>query len=171
MTLYLISGVLAVFVVINMLLTFALVGRIRLIQETVAAGGAPRDPDLLAPGESIQPFEAITRTGDRLTEANLAVGATLIGFFTPNCKPCEESRSQLLGSPPRLPLIAFVESTGDDDDAAAIAASLSAIARVAYTLDNDSVRRAFRPTSYPTFVRVENGAVAASGHKLREVLG
>ncbi|NMO15717.1 thioredoxin family protein [Pyxidicoccus fallax] len=163
------GAVLAVMVVLNLLLTFALVRRVRALQDRVSNVPA-RDPALPQPGDAVGAFQAATPEGGLLTDEALRSGVNLVGFFTTGCHPCATLRAQLLESPPRLPLMAFVEGHEDDPAARELGAALGAIARVAFITETDSVTKAFRPAGYPTLIRVENGTVAASGHQLRDVL-
>lgn len=164
------GGVLAVLVAINLLLTFALIGRLRTLQETVANSVPARDPALPKPGEVVGRFETTTTEGEPLTDNALREGKTLVGFFTPGCRPCANVRQLLITSPPDIPLLAFVEGTPEDPEAQALGKSLSQVARVAFLTEGDAVTRAIKQAGYPTLVLVERGVVAASGHWLHEVL-
>jgi len=161
-------AVLAVVTVLHLFITFGLIARFRVYQDGAAL--VPRDPDLPRPGEAVQSFEATTTAGTPLSAATFSSGATLVGFFTPHCGPCEQARTRLIDDPPRLPMVAFVNGSADDAACQRIGDALGAIAQVAYTARNESIARAFRQAGYPTFIRVENGAVAASSHNLRDVL-
>jgi hypothetical protein len=161
-------AVLAVITVLHLFVTFGLIARFRAFQDSTAI--VPRDPDLPAPGDVVQPFEATTSTGERLSAATFGSGAMLVGFFTPHCRPSERARATLLDDPPELPMIAFVHGSTEDAACQELGDALGAIAQVAYTARNESVTRAFRQAGFPTFIRVENGTVAASGHNLRDVL-
>lgn len=162
-------AVVAALAVLNLLLTLALIKRVRVLQELVAQTPR-RDPALPRPGDPVGAFQVTTQEGERLSDESLKTGVSLVGFFTPNCLPCATVRAQLLESPPAIPVLVFVEGTEGDLEASTLAASLKHVARVAYTADNDTLHRAFRPAGYPTLIRVENGAIAASGHVLADVL-
>jgi len=164
------GAVLAVLVVLNLLLTFALIGRLRALQEAVSQLPAARDPALPQPGDPVGPFQATTQGGESVSDSALRAGVTLVGFFTPGCRPCTTVREQLLASPPAVPMLAFVEGGPEDEASRTLAAALGQVARVAYMAEDDSVAKAFRQAGYPTLVRVEDGVVAAAGHHLHEVL-
>jgi thiol-disulfide isomerase/thioredoxin len=163
------GAVLAVLVVLNLLLTFAIIGRVRFLQDFVEKAMA-KDPALPQPGDPVGRFEVTTPEGELLTDNALRSGVTLVGFFAPKCEPCATLRAQLLKTPPSLPLMAFVDGRADDPEARELGTALSRIARVAYAVKEDSVSRAFRSAGFPTLIRVENGTVAAAGHQLRDVL-
>ena len=160
--------VLAAISVLHLFLTFGLIARFRAFQDSTTI--VPRDPDLPARGEVVQPFEATSSTGTTLSTATFATGAKLVGFFMPRCRPCEEARERLLDDPPTLPMIAFVHGNAEDAACQELGESLGRIAQVAYTESNESIMRAFRQAGFPTFIRVENGTVAVSSHKLSDVL-
>ena len=67
-------------------------------------------------------------------------------------------------------MIAFIHGNTEDAACQELGESLGKIAQVAYTARNESIMRAFRQAGFPMFIRVENGTVAASSHKLSDVL-
>jgi thiol-disulfide isomerase/thioredoxin len=154
---------------LNVILTLGLVGRVRLLQEVVQEGTFP-DPDLPKPGEPVGSFAVTASDGKPLSSQDLQGDATLVGFFTSGCKPCADLRTELVRTPPGLPFIAFVVGDDDDPEADEIVQTLSRLGSVARTQPDDAVTRAFRPSGFPTLIRTERGAVAASGHRLRQVL-
>jgi hypothetical protein len=162
--------ILAVLVVANLWLTFALIGRLRTLQEMVANQVILRDPLLPQKGEEVGRFEATTIEGEAFTDAVLREGKTLVGFFATGCRVCSSVRKQLLDSPPGMPFMAFIEGDPGDPDTVAVGESLKHVARVALLSDGDSVTRAIKQAGYPTLVLVDRGVVAASGHYLHEVL-
>lgn len=162
-------GAVGALTIVNFLLSMALIRRVRVLQELVQQT-PQRDPTLPKLGAAIGAFQATTLEGEPLSNETLKPGVSLVGFFTTHCKPCAALRVQLLESPPTLPFVAFVEGNVDDPEVSAMAEALKRIARVVYTQNNDALHQAFKPTGYPTLIRVENGVVAASGHSLAEVL-
>ena len=163
-------AVLSVLVVVNLLLSFALIGRLRVLQETVSRGGVMKDPNLPQPGDPIRPFQALTEDGVQLSDEVLRSGVSLVGFFTTGCKPCAVVRQQLLERPPTLPFMAFVEGNPQDPDTRDLAEALKRVARVAFTTADGPAHKAFEPPGYPTLIRVEDGKVAAAGNRLSDVL-
>lgn len=168
--LVIVCTVLAVISAATLALVFSLIGRVRTLQQAVEAGGGKSEDALPRPGERIGPFEAITVQGETLTQQSLATETTLVGFFTPNCIPCERVEALLLESPPGWPMIAFVDGDPADDETRKVGALLARVARVAYASSTDAVTRTFRASGYPTLLRIENGTVAAAGHRLSDVL-
>ena len=159
-------GVLVLVVGLHLLLTFALIARVRALQAMISPSLAP----LPKPGTPIGDFEAETADGERLSHVALRDATTLVGFFSADCPHCEQARGALLASPPTLPLVAFVRGSAADPGAARLADALAPIARVAYTTATDPAYRAFAPTGFPSLYRVENGRVAVASHQLGDVL-
>ncbi len=162
-------AVLAILVVFNLMLSFALIRRIRVLQEVVEQT-PKRDPALPKLGAAVGKFQVTTPEGESVSDESLKSGVSLVAFFTPNCLPCATAKAQLLESPPAFPFVAFVEGHPGDEEAGALAASLKRIARVVFTADDDAPHRAFKPAGYPTLIRVEHGTIAASGHVVADVL-
>lgn len=161
---------LAVLVVVNLLLSFALIGRLRVLQEMVERGGVMKDPNLPQQGDPVRPFQAVTEEGEQLSDEALKAGVSLVGFFTSGCKPCATVRKQLLERPPTLPFMAFVDGSPQDAETRELADALKKVARVAFTTPSAPPSQAFEPPGFPTLIRVEDGKVAASGNRLSDVL-
>jgi thiol-disulfide isomerase/thioredoxin len=160
-----IVAVLAAIVGLHLLITFSLISRVRTLQDMLT-GNTP----MLKPGTPIAAFEAATPQGETLSDALLRDRTVLVGFFAPGCGPCDKQRGDLLASPPELPVLAFVGGQAADPAAQSLLTSLGQVARVAYTTANDAVYRAFQPVGYPSLYRVENGQIAAIGHRWSDVI-
>jgi hypothetical protein len=162
-------GLVGVIGLFNLLLTFGVIGRVRVLQEAVQTG-VMRDPGLPSPGDAVGSFEVTTQDGHQLSEAAVQGDPALVCFFMPGCQPCADIRAQLLERPPALPLIAFVEGATDDPEVQKIMQSLRPLGAVANTQAGDAVTRAFKPSGFPTLIRTRKGNVAAAGHRLNQVL-
>lgn len=81
---------LSVLVVANMLLTWGMVRRLRMLQEQVAAGGHPSPENGLHPGDPAPDFTALTPAGDTVTRDEVVSGETVLVFMSPHCEACEE---------------------------------------------------------------------------------
>lgn len=153
---------LTVVMAVHLLLTFALIRRVRELQENGATGPV-RDETLPRPGFRIGNFTAELADGRSFATSDLAEGDTLVGFFAAGCSPCKPVVADLVANPPAERFVAFVE-TDDGDLGAELMAKLAGVAEVA-TLEQDSaVAGAFAQEGFPTLVRVTNGVVADSGH-------
>src|SRR5258708_33673625 len=74
---------------LDLVLTFGVIRRLREHTRLLAQAGPGRPPELLDPGASIGEFEAATIEGETLSLAALKL-ETVVGFFSPTCKPCRE---------------------------------------------------------------------------------
>lgn len=158
--------ILALVAIGNTVLTFALIARIRTLQELVEER-LGMNGDLVQPGTPIGEFSV---PGDSIDATALATGTTLVGFFTPGCGKCEEAKASLLAKPPPWPVIAFIEGSPYDPPSQAIADQLRGIARPVFVQHDTDATRAFGVAGYPTLVRVTDGKVAIAGRTVAEVL-
>ncbi len=154
-------------------LALALAQRVRTLAEAFASGNV-KDQDLPRRGDRVGTFRVTTLAGEQLSQASLAQGESLVGYFTAGCSTCDTVRAELREQPPRLPLLAVVvahsDEPQDEQDARAVAQKLEALAKVAVVRPGAEVTRAFRDAGFPTLVRVRDGAVTAAGHRISDVL-
>jgi hypothetical protein len=165
-------GAIAVVLVLNLVMTLGLATRLRNLQSDFARG-TMRDPSLPRPGDLVGHLDVTTTQGERVTNATLSEGVTLVGIFAPGCPDCARIRSQLLATPPAIPFFAFIDCTGPtlaEEQGRAVADSLTTIAKVALTRQGEPAQLAFRDSGFPTLIRLEGGVVTASGHRLADVL-
>jgi hypothetical protein len=160
------SSILALIAASTLVLVLALSSRLHVLQRAVDKA---RGTNLPIPGRAILPFEVAEPDGARVTADSVRTGAMLVGFFRAGCTSCDKVKAQLLDEPPRIPLLAFVYGDASSDDTREVGSALAPIARVVYFEDN-AVNRAFGAFGFPAPLRIENGAVAASGRKLHDVV-
>jgi len=146
---------------LNLILMFGVIGRVRVLQEAVQTG-VLRDPALPAPGDPVGAFQVTTEDGKPVSEAAIGGDEALVCFFTPGCQPCADLRAQLLRQPPALPFIGFVEGSSDDPEVRTITESLRRLGPVAVTQSGDAVMRAFKPAGFPTLIRTARATTAWS---------
>jgi thiol-disulfide isomerase/thioredoxin len=158
--------ILSVVVALHVVITFALIVRMRALQEMVSG---PAGPSLPAPGTAVGAFAVTTVAGEVVTEAVLRDDTMLVGFFSPDCPWCEKMRADLVAAPPALPMLAFVRGGEDNAEARALRAAFEPFARVAYTADDDVASQAFQPAGFPSLFLVKNGMIAAAGHARADV--
>ncbi len=77
--------ILTVLVLLNLLLTGAIIRKLRTYEGTRTA--QPADPGL-PPGAQVPSFTSQTVGGDEVTAASLAQHATFVGFFSTDCSAC-----------------------------------------------------------------------------------
>jgi HAMP domain-containing protein len=153
----------------NLWVSFALIGRLRSL-DSLAHAGSAGDAKLPRPGERVRPFRATTADGQLVTADRLEQGATLVGFFSPDCRECKRVVADLFAHPPTFPMFAVVEGHPGLLASSTLVAELGRLGLVAYGDDNDGVRQAFQLRSFPTLVRTQDGTVTAAGHQLSDVL-
>lgn len=152
---------------LNLLLTFGVIRRLRELQQPATAGyrhptGGPNELGPMAPeGTSVGEFDVLTTEGENVSRTGLVGMDTVVGFFSPTCPPCREMLPQFVDamrSTSRSRVLAIVV-VGDEGDGGMVAA-LSPVARVVVEQQNGDVSRAFQVSGYPAHCRVdENGVI------------
>jgi thiol-disulfide isomerase/thioredoxin len=154
---YLIAAVvlLAVLGMLNLLLTLAIVRRMR------TTSPVQQLPEPLPVGSTIRPFTAVTIDGQTISERDLRGGQTLVGYFSPGCPPCEAALPRFVtyaaGLDRERVLAVIVDDTGKE-----VAGDLAAVARVVVASESDTVVDALSAHGYPAvFLLDEDGRVVA----------
>ncbi len=153
---------LTVVTAVHLLLTFALIRRVRELQENGAKAPA-KDDGIPEVGMRIGDFSAELLDGRTFATADLADGDTLVGFFAAGCAPCKPVVADLVANPPAERFVAFVDA-GDGEESAALIAELEPVAEVAAMRWDSPVAGAFAQQGFPTLVRVSDGVVVDAGH-------
>lgn len=153
---------LTVVMAVHLLLTFALIRRVRELQEH-GAKAPVKDDSLPEAGMPIGDFSAELLDGRTFAHAELADSTVLVGFFAAGCSPCKPVVADLVANPPAERFVAFVEA-GDGEGGAALMTQLEAVAEVAAMSWDSPVSGAFAQQSFPTLIRVTNGVVVDAGH-------
>jgi hypothetical protein len=154
---------------VNLILIFGVIARLRVLQGALSVQPT-RDPALPPLGSKIGTFEVTMSDGVHLTDSVVQGDEAIVGFFSAGCGPCVELREKLIDNPPHLPFFAFIDGEPDDLDSLKIADKLRALGPVAIVNETDAVCRAFKPNGFPTLFRTSQGAIAAVGHYLHDVL-
>ena len=128
-------GVLAL---LNLVLTFGVIRRLRAQADLLSASGVTGGAPIIPIGTPVGSFSAVSTDGVEVTTAALT-GETVVGFFSPNCGPCEEALPSFEEYARRAPdgrrqIVAVVvpppgEGT-DGTDTGALAARLESVATV-----------------------------------------
>lgn len=159
-------AVLAAIVLLQLLVTFGLVQRVRLIQET--AQFEPPEGES-AVGRVVSAFGATDTQGRPVSDDDFQSGAGLVGFFSSGCSTCVGIVDRLAADPPTEPFVAFVDGGRGPDRTARLVEPLSGFARVAVIDTTSEAPDAFGVSAFPTLMRVHRGVVVAAGGKLRHV--
>jgi hypothetical protein len=139
----------------HLLLTFALIRRVRELQNRPAV---PQDSGLPEPGTPVGPFSLDRADGSPFGTGDLATGTALVGFFAAGCAPCTAVVADLLDDPPAERFVAFVDS-GEDGPTRELAARLGAIAEVAVVPWDSDAPAAFGQEGFPALLRVRDGVI------------
>jgi hypothetical protein len=165
---YLIAAVVIVgtLCVLNLLLTYGVVRRLREHGELLGHGPSAVPNLIVGAGSVVGTFTAITVDGDELVADDLASG-TLVGFFSLDCSGCLRELPRFVdaaaahpGGPDRVLAVVI----GAAEDAAEQVAVLSPRARVVVALPGAEIEKALEVKGYPAFALLgEDRVVTASG--------
>lgn len=150
---------------LDLLLTFGVIRRLRRHDQLLAEGGAGRR-HRLEPGAPIGPFTA-TATDGRTVSTGALAPRSLVGFFSTTCEPCLEQLPHFVDFASGLPggreqVLAVV--CGSPQDAAQLAGRLEPVARVVLEEFGGELAGAFGIMAFPSmFVTDGEGTVQASG--------
>ncbi|MEV4279952.1 TlpA family protein disulfide reductase [Actinoplanes xinjiangensis] len=145
---------------LNLLLTFGIIRRLR---QRPATGSATY-PGMLPSGSLVGDFTARDLLGQPLSRADLD-GRTLIGFFSPGCDACTEQLPAFVAAARSVgPRRCWAVVTGDAESASPYLPSLEPVARVVLENEDDSLLSAFSVQAFPSFFVVDaTGRVVAGG--------
>ncbi|MFF5235381.1 TlpA family protein disulfide reductase [Dactylosporangium sp. NPDC000521] len=139
----------------NLLLTF---GVIRKLREHDTRLAPPPVPDSGPPtGSTIAPLTATTVAGRQVSTVD-ADRATLVGFFTPGCKPCADSIPEFLDRHARTGVAAVAVVVTDVAGSGLYAERLAEV-DVLIEPGGGSWATAFRVSSFPTLCLIDRGGV------------
>jgi thiol-disulfide isomerase/thioredoxin len=148
--------VMGVLCVLNLLLTYGVIRRLR--EHTELLAQRPADlPDIVAgAGSTVGRYTATTVDGDALVADDLATG-TLVGFFSPGCGACVEQLPRFVDAAAAHPggqdrVLAVV--VGGEEDVAEQVAALSPKARVVVAEHGSEIEKAFGVTGYPGYALI-----------------
>ncbi|GAA2884654.1 hypothetical protein GCM10010517_48030 [Streptosporangium fragile] len=160
--------VLGVLCGLNLMLTLAVIRRLKEHTRKLAelsGGGGGRLP---AVGSAVGHFDALTVDGEAVSRHALEPG-TVVGFFSPGCEPCRKSLPEFTEYARALPggrnrVLAVVTGTDDSGD---MTGALARVARVVAEGHGGPVTTAFGVGAFPTFCLLDDGhTVAAAGFEL-----
>ncbi len=151
---------------LNLVLTFGMMRRMRQYQEMLAAGGGHGHggpPDGLAVGAQVGDFDARTVDGRPLSQADFT-GTTLVGFFSEGCEPCEKVVPRFIDSVTRGGAGRRVLAVVRGEEGGDFSTRLTGVGDVVTGSDAQVVADAFEVKGYPTLMLVgAGGRVEAAG--------
>lgn len=162
-----IVAALALAVAANFLLTLAVVRRLRLQQP------APQPIAFPEVGMQVPSFSVRGLDGRLIDERFYKEhDEAIVAFFSDNCEPCERAKIELTRDQINEPILAFVRSEDGGSQQDELAAALARAGAQTVALDSRSdVPLRFAVRAFPTFLRVREGIVVASGARLTDVRG
>jgi hypothetical protein len=166
-------GIVAVAVLFNLSLSFAIVRRLRLERSSAASGGSTVKSDRLPPaGKLVGEFRVLTADDNELTQEEISRGKTLVAFVMPGCPPCQEFKEDIAK---RLDVLQRVDRAlflvqGEGEAAQAVVDSFSPLGDVALITPDHEIHDAFGGMiGFPGLVVLARGVVVAAGYRLSDV--
>lgn len=158
--------------VLDLLLTFGVIRRLReqnetlrLVREQQSAVAASADVALPA-GAAIGEFAATTVSGTPLSDADID-GRLLVGFFSPICDPCKERMPQFIEYATRFDGRVLAVASAEIGETGDMVARLGEVAEVVLEAEGGPVHQAFGAKGYPALLLVDpEGTVLASGWEM-----
>lgn len=151
---------LSVLVILNFLLTFALIRRVNRIDSV----GSIEPLDI---GEKAPPFETKTLEGKMISSGNLLSQSFLMVFMSPNCSPCASKIDEIADLVPRVRAAQkdlLLVSNGSVTEAQEFFASARTLDPLLDTQSNSSIWRDYKVPGTPFFYIVnDRRQVSASG--------
>ena len=151
-------GLLTVAVAVDLLITFALIRRVRASE----AVDSPVEPSAVPSiGAFLGDFDVTADDGSRLTRQDVEVGTHRFVFVLPECGGCGELIAALDPAAVPDPALTFVVAGMEHDPATdALVSSIPADVRVVRSPLGGGMSRAFKVAAFPTVVSVTDGQVA-----------
>ena len=158
--------------VFNLVLTYAIIRRLREHGELLSKRPGLSDPDSVVhpAGTVVSPVRAVTVEGEAIVVGE-AGRQTLVGFFTPRCPACIERLPEFVSLAAGMPggaadvvavTIGAPEETGD------LRAGLAAVALVVNEQDGGPLGKALGVQGYPAFALLDSSTIVAGGFELND---
>jgi hypothetical protein len=156
-------GALTLLTGFNLLLLFAVLRRLREIEDRGAPAPAEVAP---AAGIRVRPWSVTLTDGAAMSDVDLGPDAVVL-FLTPGCGPCGRLVRQVADDPAALGGAALAVVVGDAPGDRTYADVLPQNLPLAYADEGAPIVAAFGGVdAFPTVVVVRDGIVRASGHDL-----
>jgi thiol-disulfide isomerase/thioredoxin len=161
---------------LNFLLLLLVVRRVRGYREQLARQRGPlRQLPGLPVGTQVPDFTVRGNSGEAIRLDSLRGARSLVAFFSPDCRPCQEQAPELAAfarataqEPSRI--VAVICGDKGHEGAASIAAELAGAATVVHEQVGGPAEAAFSVSGYPSFYLLDDGGrVQASGHTVHSV--
>jgi hypothetical protein len=161
-------GLTAALCLVNLLLTFGVVRRLREHGQMLSEPRTPPEVTGLLPGESPGAFTAVSAAGKHLSDAT---GVRIAAFFSTTCSVCPERVEPFISyvnahGLGRDDVLAVIVGNGQPDGLTTYADQLASVATVCTEPDQGGgVSTAFKVTGFPAFCLLDDsGLLTASGY-------
>jgi hypothetical protein len=155
---------------LDLLLTFGVIRRLREHTELLSVSRDPRSPAIgLAAGELPAVFTAVTIDGDVVGNESMF---RLVGFFSTSCAICAKRVASFVDylTVHRIERDSVLAIVGAGDEAPPYLDTLAAVARVCLEREDGGIASAFKVGGFPAFCLLDpGGAVIGSGSKPAEL--
>lgn len=162
-----ISAILACATVANLVLLFAVIRRLRMLET-----GGPVMSALPSPGMRIAKFHVTDADGRQLGDSDFTGGPHLVAFVMTSCDPCHAVLSALRTDPRFDPARTFIVIAGESghEGTQQVIELTHGLGRIAVVDHDGPVAAAFGGVdAFPALVSVRDGRVVASGRSLDDV--
>lgn len=162
-------AVVAALTVLNLLVCFAVIRRLRAVEEAQPGGAADAMP---APGTVVSALAVTTTDGVAVGPEELAGEEAFVGVLSVGCPACETFAGEVGRGARSLPDGAvLLVAVSSEADARPIVDKLRTHASVAVVADDGPELAAFGGIdAFPTFMRLEHGVVVAADFRADRVL-
>jgi peroxiredoxin len=159
--------VLAILLLLNLLITFAILRRLRNHEERLGAGSAHTGERGALIGSRLPEFTATSTSGERVDSAEIVGPDRLVGFFSASCKACLEQATHFANHPDPGRVALVVMDSADDATQAAIVAALDGAPTVITDSVSGTVATALGVTGFPQLLVLDaGGTVVAARHSV-----
>lgn len=152
---------------VNLALLFAVVRKIRFLNERLDKVPVIGAAALLPVGSKAPEFTAVTTSGESRSLTDLAGSRSVVGFFSPGCEPCRTQIPKFAEFAEALPGgrgQAFAVVVGREEAAAPLVAELEGTAAVVTSPRQGALPAAFSVRGFPAFYLLgPDGQIEARG--------
>ncbi|MBC6459728.1 TlpA family protein disulfide reductase [Actinomadura sp. HBU206391] len=159
-------------VLLDLVLTLAVVRRLREHGQLLASGAAAGRAEVMPLGAPPRDFTAAD-TGGRRVSPDTLTGPTVVAFFSPSCAPCLEKIPRFVDQVRGLPgdHRVLVVMAGADEADAPLVARLDAVAQVILEPEDGLVANAFQTRGLPSMCLLdESGVIVAAGRDIDDLM-
>jgi thiol-disulfide isomerase/thioredoxin len=155
---------------LNLLLTFGVIRKLRVHDALLTAPGAHSGSDATLPVGSTVATVAAATVGGRTVSSVHRDGTQLVGFFSPGCGACEERIPEFVRYHERSGIAALAVVVADAADSEPYVARLPGHVDVVVEPQDGPFGAAFGVTSYPALCLVDqSGVILAGGNSFQQL--